>query len=571
MKINKLILVLTLFAGLLFFSCTDLTETQPELRLTEEQVKFDPSYAEGFLLKAYRGLPTVYTFNEDIASDDAVTNVSSSNVTNMNTGGWNSDSNPFDRWGKSYEMFLYLNTFIEYAPEVTWDRLNPVKNENFAGKLMGEALALRAYHAFNLLQAHAGIAKDGRLLGYPIVTKVLNISDIYKLERNTYAECINQIVSDLDMAIAKLPLTWTDTGKDADYTQSLGLRNTNRINGLTAKLIKSRVLLYAASPAFSAASGKTWNDAAVVAADVIKDKGGFGPTVIKREDLTWYTTLGTSSEIIWASTIVSTGGSIATLEKNNFPPSIFGSGQTNPTQDFVESFPMEDGSPFVSTANTTVSQYVKRDPRLFAYVVYNNVTFAGSVIKIAGTPGNIDAPDNGQQASRSGYYLRKFMIESVRVDPAKPTVGGTHYYTYARYTEALLNFAEAANEAVGPDGVINGYSARAVINAIRTRAGITSSLYINSLDKNGLRTAIRNERRIELCFEGHRFWDIRRWDDKVTMKASVSGVKIDADNIATSVAPIETRLYQDYQIYGPIPFSETLKDGQILKQNKGWQ
>jgi len=571
MKINKIILVSTFFAGLLFFSCSDLTETQDQLRLTSANVIYDPSFAEGLLLKGYRGLPTSYTFTEDVASDDAVTNVLSSNIINMNTGGWSSASNPLNRWGTSYEMFLHLNTFIENAPQVTWDRLDPVKNANFASKLQGEAFALRALYGFNLLQAHAGIAQDGRLLGYPIVTKVLGLDDDYKLPRNTYAECVNQIVSDLDMAIAKLPLTWVDIPNDQSYNNSLGKRNTNRINGLTAKLIKSRVLLYAASPAFSAASGKTWNDAAIVAADIIKDKGGFGSSVIKSSDLNWYTFPGTSNEIIWAS---STVPNTSTMEKNNFPPSLFGLGQTNPTQDFVDSFPMKDGTPFVKTNNTTVSQYLNRDPRLTAYVVYNGLVFGGAPIRIAaslpGLPLNINAPGDSQQATRSGYYLKKFMIESVKVDPGKPTVGGTHYYTYARYTEALLNFAEAANEAVGPDGLINTYSARAVINALRTRAGITSPVYINGLDKNGLRTAIMNERRIELCFEGFRFWDIRRWDDKATMKMSVSGVKISPDNINCAVSPIETRLYQDFQIYGPIPFDETLKYD-ALKQNKGWQ
>lgn len=567
MKINKIILVFALFVGLLFFSCTDLTETQPELRLTPEQVKFDPAYAEGLLLKAYRGLPTVYNYNEDVASDDAVTNVLSSNIINMNTGGWNSASNPFDRWGRSYEMFLYLNTFIEYAPDVTWDWLNKTKNDNFANKLMGEALALRAYYGFSLLQAHAGVAKDGRLLGYPIVTKVLGANDDYKLPRNTYAECVNQILSDLDMAIAKLPLNWVDIPNDASYNQSLGLRNRNRINGLTAKLLKSRVLLYAASPAFSGESGRTWNEAALAAADVIKDKGGFGPTVIRPTDITSFYTLPTSTEIIWASTTVLNG---TTIERNNYPPSLFGLGQTNPTQDFVDSFPMRDGTPFVKSSNVSVSQYLNRDPRLAAYVVVNDAVFAGSPIRMAAVPANINAPGNSQLATRSGYYLRKFMIETVRVDPGRPTVGATHFYIYARYTEALLNFAEAANEAQGPDAMINGYSARAVINAIRTRAGITSTAFINSLDKNGLRAAIRNERRIELCFEGNRFWDIRRWDDKATMKTSVNGVIISPDNISTTVSTLETRLYQDFQIYGPIPFDETLKYD-ALKQNNGWQ
>lgn len=562
MKINKIVILVTLFAGLIGTSCSDALDTQPELRLTEENLKFDPAYAEGLLLKGYRGLTTVYNFNEDVISDDAVTNSLSSNFLNMNTGAWNSANNPVDRWGKSYEMFLYLNTFIAYAPDVTWDWLNKTKNDNFAKKLMGEAYALRAYYGFSLLQAHAGVAGN-ELLGYPIVTKVLGTQDNYKLPRNTYAECVNQILSDLDFAIANLPLTWVDIANDPSYNQSLGLRNTNRINGLTAKLIKSRVLLYAASPAFSA-SGRTWNEAALAAADIIKDKGGYGTTVIKPTDVTYYT-LSSSTDIIWASTTVLNN---STIEKNNFPPSLFGLGQTNPSQDFVESFPMKDGTPFVKSTNTTVSQYLDRDPRLTAYVVYNDLVYGGAAIKMADVDGNINAPGRSQQATRSGYYLKKFMIETVKIDPGKPAIGQTHFYTYARYTEALLNFAEAANEAVGPDGMINGYSARAVVNAIRTRGGITATTFINGLDKDGLRAAIKNERRIELCFEGHRFWDIRRWNDKLAMKAPVSGVIIAADNTATTVSNIEPRVYQDYQIYGPIPFNETLKYD--LKQNNGW-
>jgi hypothetical protein len=257
------------------------------------------------------------------------------------------------------------------------------------------------------------------------------------------------------------------------------------------------------------------------------------------------------------------------MEKNNFPPSLFGFGQTNPTQELVETFPMKDGTPYSKSASSTVSQYINRDPRLGMYIVYNDLTFGGAPIKMADLAANIDAPNRNIYSTRSGYYVKKFMIETVKVDPGKPTVGANHFYTYARFTEALLNFAEAANEAQGPDAVVNGYTARAVVNAIRTRAGITSPSYINGLDQNGLRMAIMNERRIELCFEGHRFWDLRRWNQKANMQSNVSGVKIAAENVNTSVSVLQKQNYQDHQIYGPIPFAETLKYD--LKQNKGWQ
>jgi hypothetical protein len=397
----------------------------------------------------------------------------------------------------------------------------------------------------------------------------LSENDNLQLPRNTYTECVNQIVKDLDSAIVKLPLTWTDKTGTANviYNETMGARYTNRINGLTAKHLKSRVLLYAASPAFSA-SGFTWTQAAEAAAAVMLANGGLtNITVAKVADLEFYKTY-TSTEIIWAS---SRSTSQTGWAKTNYPPSLYGSGETNPTQDFVETFPMIDGKPYVKDSNISVTQYKNRDPRLAKYVVYNGLTFKAAVMKFADDAANINAPGRNENATLSGYYLKKFINESVTIDPAKPTVGADQFYTYARYTETLLNFAEAANEAVGPDVAISGFTARAVINAIRTRAGFTStsSAYINGLDKDGLRAVIKNERRIELCFEGHRFWDIRRWNDIALMKSSVSGVKFTATNTAASVLPIQVRDYKDYMIYGPIPFSETLKYD--IKQNNGWQ
>jgi len=567
MKINKIFLMFSLLTVLVITSCTDFIEPQPERRLTDNNLIERASYAEGLLLKAYTNFPREYNFSIDAAADDAVSNDPAAEPTILSNGGWTSSFNPYDRWANSFEMFLYINTFIEIAPQVTWDWKNNIKDKLFAERLLGEAYALRAWYGFNLLQAHGGISSDGRLLGYPIVTKPLTIKDDFKLPRNTYAECVNQIISDIDKAIAALPLTWVDKPGDSDYNTTNGRRNLNRINGITAKLLKSRVLLYAASPAYNT-SGITYSQAAAAAAEVIANAGGLAR--LRPTDVEWYKN-SASAEILWAS---SPDQNTSNMEKQNFPPSLFGLGRTNPTQEFIESFPMRDGTPFSKSANTTVNQYVGRDTRLDRYIVYNGLTFGGAPIKMAqviidNVFVNIDAPNSNIYSTRSSYYVKKFMVETVKVDPGKPTVGANHFYTYARVTEALLNFAEAANETQGPDAVVNGFTARQVINAIRTRAGITSTAYINGLDKNGLRTAIRNERRIELCFEGHRFWDIRRWNQKVNMQSDVSGINIAADNISSIPFVLQKQKYEDFQIYGPIPFQETLKYD--LKQNKGWQ
>ena len=137
-----------------------------------------------------------------------------------------------------------------------------------------------------------------------------------------------------------------------------------------------------------------------------------------------------------------------------------------------------------------------------------------------------------------------------------------------RYTEVLLNFAEAANAAVGPDVKVGDYpyTAREVINAIRKRGGITNTDYVNSLDQTGLAELIRNERRIELSFEGFRFWDLRRWMDYDKMNETVRGYDATTNSVINNV---EERIYQDYMIYAPLSYSETQKYN--LVQNKGWE
>jgi hypothetical protein len=169
-------------------------------------------------------------------------------------------------------------------------------------------------------------------------------------------------------------------------------------------------------------------------------------------------------------------------------------------------------------------------------------------------------------STRTGYYLRKLMREDVNLNP-NSTSTQKHYPVHIRYTEIFLAYAEAANEAWGPDGTGSfGFSARDVIAAIRKRAGITQpDNYLASvITKEDMRKLIRNERRLELSFEDFRFWDLRRWKENLTEQAK--GVLI-TDN-TYNVQPVESRQYSDFMYYGPIPLTEALKAN--LQQNKGW-
>jgi len=107
------------------------------------------------------------------------------------------------------------------------------------------------------------------------------------------------------------------------------------------------------------------------------------------------------------------------------------------------------------------------------------------------------------------------------------------------------------------------------MNALRERVGITSTAYVNGLDQAGLRELIRNERRIELCFEKQRFWDLRRWNLVDEMNQPVSGVQVSADGTTFTYFDVESRVFPAYMIYGPIPYDETLRYD--IVQNEGWK
>jgi len=535
------------------------------------------TYTEGFLMNAYRNIPVVHNnFNQSYASDDAVNNLPTSSIKTVVAGGWTSSSNPFDAWNSAYESILYINTFLSEVDKVNWYWKNETTSALFSQKLKGEAYGLRAWNYFNLLQAHAGKGANGELLGVPIVDHVLataNPTD-YQIPRSSFKDLVKFIIDDCDKAIAILPDRWKDSG-NASADIATGARNANRINGLTVRLIKAKALLYAASPAYSDGS-YTYQMAAQAAAELMDKNSGLTlVNLANTKNVEFYSNADVPNagdlhpEVLWYSTRVN---SSTTWELSNFTPSLFGQGLTNPTQDLVNAFPMADGTPTLSIKINSSDPYSGRDPRLAKFILYNGAKFTRgtAAVTINTTAGTQDALGSTSiYATKTGYYLRKFMnVGNVNLDP-KVNSGGLHYYTYARYTDVLLMFAEAANEAVGPDVNIGNYNARQVINAIRSRAGITATTYVTGLSKAQMTDLIRNERRIEMCFEEQRFWDLRRWKMTTEMKKAVSGVEVSADGSTYSYREVESRNYSDYQIYGPIPYGETLKYSLI--QNQGWQ
>ncbi len=541
------------------------------------------TYTEGLLMNAYRNLPTSHSnFSLSYACDDAVNNDPGSGIKRVVAGGWTSSSNPFSVWNTAYESIFYINYFLKEVDNIEWYRTNDVTDSLFTVKLKGEAYALRAWNYFHLLQAHAGMGTNGEMLGVPIVDTVLNIQDPleYEIPRSTFQELVDFIIADCDSAIKHLPLRWKDKN-DPEYDIAMGGRNTNRINGMVARFIKAKTFLYAASPAYSGSTTYTYFDAARESTILIALNGMLTTVTPEYNYLLDFYNNGdvanweeNNREVIWYSTKVDDGKS---WEQANYLPSLYGRGLTNPTQDLVNAFPMLDGTPTPESKLNSSDPYSGRDPRLDKYILFNGSEFVmtNEFIKINTVPNpmveNIDAVGSSNDyASKTGYYLKKFMnVGNVNLDPSVNS-GGMHYYTYVRFSDMLLMFAEATNELLGPDGNLAGLTPRLVINALRSRVGITSTAYVDNISsKEEMREFIRNERRIELCFEKQRFWDLRRWNMTDEMKKPVNGVEVSQDGLTYNYFEVESRDFSDYQIFGPIPYFETLK--YELVQNEGWQ
>ncbi|WP_283687002.1 RagB/SusD family nutrient uptake outer membrane protein [Dysgonomonas sp. Marseille-Q5470] len=597
-NITKFLVIILLFLT----SCDDLFSPALENNRELDDMYNEPGYAQGILGYAYSMLPYQTKSETDIATDDAVTNDKASSYLSMATGSWTASNDPMSKWQNCRAAIQYLNIFLENADKVAWAK-DPNVHIMYCDRLKGEAYGLRALNMYYLLMAHGGWTEDGKLLGIPNVTTVDNMSTDFNVPRDTFQACIDQIFSDVEKATEYLPLDYNDIS-DANIPakyKAIGVTNAsdyNRVNGthirgrLTARIaeaIRAQAALLAASPAYNTGTTVTWANAADNAAivlDRINGLGGIDPT-----GWTWYmnkteiNSLGSGAvpkEILWRGDKDNSTEDYAmglSQEKSNYPPSLYGSGRINPTQNLVDAFPMASGYPISDPASgySSNAPYTNRDPRLTAYVLYNETTYGTNSKKIiTGTyeADNKDALNNESTSTRTGYYLKKLLRDDCNPDPTYNTAQ-YHYPVRIRFTEIFLAYAEAANEAWGPtNGNGHSYSAYDVIKAIRARAGVGingGDPYLESIknDKDKMRELIRNERRIELCFENRRFWDLRRW--KANLNEEAKGIQIDkvGGALVYKVIPVEERNYKDYMYHGPVPYSETIKWSN-LQQNQGW-
>lgn len=583
----KKYIIMMMAATMGLTSCDDLFEPANENVKDLDMMYDEPSFAQSFVIVGYSRLPGYYS-DLEYATDDAVTNEKGNWISNMATGSWSASSNPTDYWPTGFAAIQYLNTYIANGDKINYVN-NEAVNQLMRMRTMGEAYGLRAAHYYYLLRQHAGFSEDGELLGVQLFTEAQGADADFNQPRASFAECIKRIESDLKKAEELLPNEYYDIADASEipaqfrsvtddkdlYNRAMGHTSRLLFNGTIAKAFRARVNLLAASPAFQDASNSvTWADAADAAASVIDLLGGIGG--LSSDGVAYYCDKNIidnlkegllPQEMVWRNNISSASN---TLESNNYPPTLFGKGRLNPTQNLVESFPMANGYPITDSRSgfDKSNPFAGRDPRLATYIIYdgqpcgpnNDLIHTGSA---SGTNDGINAMEN---STRTGYYMKKRLRMDVNCNPATPN-NQIHYDPRIRATEMFLSYAEAANEAWGPkNGGSHAYSAYDVIKAIRHRAGITDDAYLDECagSKEKMRELIHNERRLELCFENFRFWDVRRWKEKLDVAAR------GYDASTGEVFNVENRNYKDYMIYCPIPYSEILKYSN-LKQNKGWK
>lgn len=583
----KKYIIMMMAATMGLTSCDDLFEPANENVKDLDMMYDEPSFAQSFVIVGYSRLPGYYS-DLEYATDDAVTNEKGNWISNMATGSWSASSNPTDYWPTGFAAIQYLNTYIANGDKINYVN-NETVNQLMRMRTMGEAYGLRAAHYYYLLRQHAGFSEDGELLGVQLFTEAQGADADFNQPRASFAECIKRIESDLKKAEELLPNEYYDIADASEipaqfrsvtddkdlYNRAMGHTSRLLFNGTIAKAFRARVNLLAASPAFQDASNSvTWADAADAAASVIDLLGGIGG--LSSDGVAYYCDKNIidnlkegllPQEMVWRNNISSASN---TLESNNYPPTLFGKGRLNPTQNLVESFPMANGYPITDSRSgfDKSNPFAGRDPRLATYIIYdgqpcgpnNDLIHTGSA---SGTNDGINAMEN---STRTGYYMKKRLRMDVNCNPATPN-NQIHYDPRIRATEMFLSYAEAANEAWGPkNGGSHAYSAYDVIKAIRHRAGITDDAYLDECagSKEKMRELIHNERRLELCFENFRFWDVRRWKEKLDVAAR------GYDASTGEVFNVENRNYKDYMIYCPIPYSEILKYSN-LKQNKGWK
>ncbi len=440
-------------------------------------------------------------------------------------------------------------------------------------QVIGEARFFRAYFHWELFLRFGPV---------PIITKVLDpegdlLTD-YK-ERPTFKTFMDFVLSELD-ACGTGMLSVDDSKASA---------RAGRLNPAVPAALKSRIMLYMASPRFATQSGVTWQQATDAARAFITNFGDkyklYQDASNTAEQNYYYAIIrtpysGDNTETIFYRNDPTIGwGNISA----DSPIGEGGSGGNCPSQNLVDMYDMADGSapftnydvtgapvynglaPSINTASgyTDQSMWTNRDPRLAASILFHGSTWNNRTIDVIA--GHADNMTSNANATPTGYYMRKYIPETI----LSSNHGGTAYrlWTIIRYAEILMNLAEALNEV---DYTANKAEICSLLDQVRHRSGIKGNVAdradLNS--QTAMRNFIHKERTVEFAFEEHRSWDVRRWNCAVeALSRPIYGINVATDGTITRKLA-QQRVFENKMYLYPIPETEYWKTN--IQQNEGW-
>lgn len=565
-------------------SCdTDFLNVKPEDRFNETAVWQDPGLVEAFVNEMYRGLNhgiRELMLGSLVDESHFIHNYGSaqvvqSNLTSGDIGSFSRGDFEEFNWPVLYARIRQINLFLENIEEVEFD------DEEWKDRLKGEVHFLNAYFYHNLVRLYGGV---------PLVTKAYDLQDEFMISRSSLQECIDYIVEEADLAASLLPTEYGSGGGDI-----------GRATKGAALALKARILLYAASDLYNDPSWATgyanpelisttgdrnakWQ-AAKDAAKAVMDLGIYElqDTGDPVKDYTDLFLMKDSKEAIFSRFFIKNRGweDGALPGLANGPNGYHNWGGNTPIQELVDDYEMTDGTKFDWNNPTHANApYENRDPRFQASILYDQAVWRprpSDVVSIdpvgkiiirsvetapgVWTPGldTRDGPIEDWNGGYSGYYLRKFIDPSVVHEYAAAGGNQEAPWHFFRYGEILLNYAEACIE-LGQDA-----EARTYINMLRDRAGMPDV----TESGDALMERYRNERRIELAFEQHRYFDVRRWMiAPQAMGRNANGIVIQdplAGPVEYSRNKIQDRAWNDKMYFLPIILDEMNRNTELVQ------
>ena len=553
--------------------------------LTEEQVFSNWALMEYYHWNIYsymiNGFGRINNSWLDSATDLGETSYGTAGTRqSFNLGNYYSEAGEaefIDVWDDAYTIIRKCNvllTTIDRVPKAA--DLTDALYETYKAQYKAEEHFFRAYAYWQMFLRYGPV---------PIIENPLDPEgDLISghTTRPSVKEFYQYIINELNLAEANV----------MDFNASYERRNstyTSRIIKPVVSAFKSRVVLYMASPRFSADSGVTWQQALDATNDFITKYGSIyglfssGTTNVQKLTNVWLFTPYENSNtetIFYRNAGTSSWGGVS----NDVPVGDGGKGGMCPSQNLVDMFDMLDGSaPFAAYDETGAPVYdangnpqinaasgyteqgmwQNRDPRLEAAILYHGVQWGNNVGPIDVRAGMKDNPSGNANATPTGYYLRKYIPESIINNNHVGSV--RRIFAIMRYAEIILNKAEILNEIEGPTDEVCD-----LLDQVRHRAGITGNVADRAdlKTKDAMRNFIRKERTVEFCFEEQRMWDVKRWNvAEKALARPIYGVTVSQDGtISRKVA--QTRVFEPKMYLYPIPQSEVWKTN--IANNPGW-